>query len=65
VVLHVAQGAIASVEAEGHADEKIVGLGKLKLVDPMPMRYPLVTVEAGEAGVIRLEVESVNAETAG
>jgi len=65
VILRVTEGGIASIEADGYVDEKIVGLGKLKLVDPMPMRYPLVTVEAGEAGVIRLEIESVSSETTG
>ncbi|MEA3400114.1 MAG: DUF4962 domain-containing protein [Armatimonadota bacterium] len=54
--LQVEDGAIASIEAEGHVDEKIVGMGKLHLVDPMPMRYPLATVEADEQGVIRLQV---------
>lgn len=54
-VLRVTKGCILSVDPGGHRDEKIVGLGKLKLVDPMPMRYPFVTVRPLE-GELTIEV---------
>ncbi len=56
VTLVVEEGTMAAVEPEGYLDEKIVGLGKLHLVDPMPMRYPRITVEPTAGGVIRLRV---------
>jgi hypothetical protein len=54
--LTVERGSIGSVEPDGFVDEKIVGMGKLKLVDPLPKRYPLVTVEPDENGDIVVRV---------
>ncbi|MBI4531862.1 MAG: DUF4962 domain-containing protein [Candidatus Latescibacteria bacterium] len=51
-VLHVARGTILSIDPEGYHDAKIVGLGKLKLVDPTPMHYPLVTVRPDDGEMI-------------
>jgi len=56
VALMVEEGTVAAVEPEGYLDEKIVGMGKLHLVDPMPMRYPLITVEPNAEGAVRLRV---------
>lgn len=54
-VLRVTKGRILSLDPEGHRDEKIVGLGKLKLVDPMPISYPLIIVRPLE-GELAIEV---------
>jgi hypothetical protein len=51
-LLHVTKGGIQSIDPEGYHDEKIVGLGKLKLIDPTPMSYPLVTVRPHDGEVI-------------
>jgi hypothetical protein len=51
------KGALSSVAPEGYADEKIVGMGKLKCVDPMPMKYPLVTAMP-EGGALVIEVRT-------
>ncbi|MGD9496651.1 MAG: hypothetical protein AB7Y46_10135 [Armatimonadota bacterium] len=56
VVLRVVQGDIALVEPDGYLDEKVVGMGKLHLADPMPMRYPRITVEPNAEGVVHLQV---------
>ncbi len=51
--LVVTKGEIRFVDAEGHRDRKVVGMGRLELEDPMPMRYPLVTARPaeGELGI--------------
>jgi hypothetical protein len=41
--LEVIIGRIDAVDPQGQRDEKVVGLGKLKLVDPLPKIYPVVT----------------------
>ncbi|MCC6444772.1 MAG: DUF4962 domain-containing protein [Armatimonadetes bacterium] len=53
--LTVTKGTIVSLDPEGYRDEKIVGMGKLKLVDPMPTAYPLVTVRP-ENGELVVEI---------
>jgi len=54
--LRVTKGSIQSFDVDGHRDEKVVGMGKLKLIDPMPMRYPLITARP-EEGELRVEVQ--------
>ncbi|MBM3477345.1 MAG: DUF4962 domain-containing protein [Armatimonadetes bacterium] len=51
--LTVEQGRLISLEPDGYHDEKVVGLGLLRLKDPFPMSYPLIKAQP-EAG--RLEV---------
>ena len=43
------------MDPEGYRDEKIVGMGKLKLVDPTSMGYPLVTARP-DCGELVIEV---------
>ncbi len=50
--LHVVRGQISSLKPGGFHDEKVVGLGKLKLRDPMPTSYPLVTAQPAEGELI-------------
>jgi hypothetical protein len=52
--LQVKTGTLVSVDPKGYHDEKVVGMGKLRLVDPLPMTYPLVKAQPREK---RLEVE--------
>lgn len=52
--LEVKTGTLVSVDANGYHDEKVVGMGKLKLEDPLPMTYPLVKAQPRGR---RLEVE--------
>jgi hypothetical protein len=53
--LEVTHGALVSVEPDGYRDEKVVGLGLLRLKDPLPMAYPLVTARP-EGGDLVIEV---------
>ena len=53
--LRVTRGALNAWDPTGFNDEKIVGMGKLKCVDPMPMRYPLATA-LPEAGELMIEI---------
>lgn len=41
-VLEVSRGTIVALDPAGYHDEKVVGLGLLRLKDPLPMTYPLV-----------------------
>jgi hypothetical protein len=50
--LTVRRGTLLSLDPEGFRDEKIVGLGKLKLVDPMPTKYPLLTARPAEGEIV-------------
>ncbi|MFA6112187.1 MAG: hypothetical protein WDA75_25800 [Candidatus Latescibacterota bacterium] len=59
VSLEVKQGILVSVEPTGYHDEKVVGMGLLRLQDPMPMAYPLVRARPRDG---RLEVEVRTAE---
>ena len=45
---------LVSVDPNGYHDEKVVGMGQLRLVDPLPMTYPLVKAQPREQ---RIEVE--------
>jgi hypothetical protein len=53
----VTKGEIGSFAATGHRDEKVVGNGKLRLVDPMPMRYPLL-IARPDGGELVVEVHN-------
>jgi len=53
--LTVKTGAIVSLEATGYHDEKVVGMGLLRLKDPLPMVYPLMRAQP-EDGRIVIEV---------
>ncbi len=50
--LDVKQGAIVSLDPEGYHDEKVVGRGKLRLKDPLPMTYPLVTARPRDGRLV-------------
>lgn len=52
--LTVKRGRIVSVDPEGYHDEKVVGMGLLRLKDPLPMTYPLIKAQPEEG---RLEIE--------
>lgn len=54
--LRVVTGSIDSMDPTGHRDEKIVGMGKLKCVDPSPQHYPLIRVLADAAAEMRVEI---------
>ncbi len=54
-VLKVTRGEIESLEPLGYTEEKIVGMGKLKLPDPMPTTYPVITARPSD-GELRIEV---------
>ena len=51
-VLEVTQGTIVSLDPEGYHDEKVVGMGRLRLKDPSPTTYPLVTAEPQDGQLI-------------
>jgi len=52
--LAVTRGSLATIAPAGYHDEKVVGLGLLRLQDPAPMVYPLVRVRPDQG---RLEVQ--------
>jgi hypothetical protein len=52
--LEVKKGELVSLDPTGYHDEKVVGMGLLRLVDPLPMAYPLVKARPRDR---RLEVE--------
>ncbi len=54
--LEILGGAVTSVDPTGHEDIKIVGLGKLTLSDPAPLRYPLVEIGPDADGTICIEI---------
>jgi hypothetical protein len=53
----VKKGTLTKVDPEGYHDQKIVGMGLLKCVDPMPMTYPQVTASP-ENGELVIEVRT-------
>jgi hypothetical protein len=53
--LTVVKGNILSFEPDGYRDEIVVGMGKLKLVDPTPMAYPLVAARP-DGGELVIEI---------
>jgi hypothetical protein len=55
--VRVTKGVIVSFDPEGHRDEIIVGMGKLKCPDPMPRTHPLFTVRPRD-GELTIEVRT-------
>ncbi len=55
--LTVTRGRLVGFDPQGYHDEKVVGMGRLRLRDPLPMTYALITVEP-EDGVLLLTVQS-------
>jgi hypothetical protein len=53
--LEVKTGELVSVDQNGYHDEKVVGMGRLKLVDPLPMTYPLIRARP-QARHLKIEV---------
>lgn len=51
-VLEVKQGTIGSLDPEGYHDEKVVGMGLLRLKDPVPMTYPLVKAKPQDGRLV-------------
>ena len=51
-VLDVAQGTVVSLDPEGNHDRKIVGMGRLRLKDPLPTAYPLVTARPQDGRLV-------------
>ena len=51
-ILQLTRGTIVSFDPEGYHDEKIVGLGLLKLKDPMAVSYPLITARPENGQII-------------
>ena len=60
--LRVAKGDIISLDPQGYHDEKIVGMGKLKLVDPTPMAYPVV-IARPDQGELTIKVRAAQGQT--
>lgn len=50
--LRVTKGAVTSFDPQGYQSEKIVGMGKLKCLDPMPLKHPLVTAQPDQGEMI-------------
>lgn len=50
--LAVKRGTIVSVEMDGYHDEKVVGMGLLRLQDPLPMSYPLIRAQPAEGRLV-------------
>ncbi|MFA5865682.1 MAG: DUF4962 domain-containing protein [Phycisphaerae bacterium] len=50
--LEVERGTLDSLDPSGYRDEIVVGLGKLKLVDPHPTVYPLIKVSPASGKII-------------
>lgn len=55
--LSVVRGKLTSLKPGGYQDEKVVGLGKLKLRDPMPTTYPLLTAQPAD-GELVIEIQT-------
>lgn len=61
----VTRGRIVSAAPGGYYDEKVVGLGKLKCVDPLPKQYPLIVAEPDAAGELVIEVVTSSRQSLG
>ncbi len=55
--LRVVEGEITQYNPEGYTPIITVASGKIKLADPEPVKYPLVTVKPGTNGVATVEVQ--------
>lgn len=55
--LRVTRGRLTALKPGGFQDEKVVGLGKLKLRDPMPTSYPLITAQPAN-GELVIEIQA-------
>ena len=56
-VLRLFKGAIQSFDPQGHQSGKVVGMGKLKCVDPMPVKHPLIAARP-ERGELVLQIRA-------
>jgi len=50
--LTVQKGTIVLCDPEGYADEILVGMGKLKLFDPLDKKFPLIKVWPADNEII-------------
>lgn len=55
VEMRFTKGKLGKLEPEGYAPEHAVGNGKLKLIDPKPMKYPVVYV-APDQGELQIDI---------
>src|SRR5690606_37702031 len=58
VEMEVSTGTLAGVTAEALVPNHAVGNGRLALIDPMPMKYPLIEIAPDPEGRIRLEIRT-------
>ncbi len=56
-VLEITRGTLVKLDPEGYHDQKVVGMGLLKLKDPLPMTYPTVTASPAD-GELVIEVRT-------
>jgi hypothetical protein len=56
VTMRIRKGHILTVEPQAYAPLFATGFNKLKLVDPAPMKFTLVTLKPDEQGKLELEV---------
>ena len=61
VTLNMLKGIITRIEVDGHRPPHVVGMGKLFLVDPQPIQYPVIHV-VPENGIVEIEVRLPNTE---
>ena len=50
--LAVKRGTLVSLDPKGYHDEKVVGMGLLRLEDPLPMTYPLITAQPRDGQLV-------------
>ncbi|HJN18124.1 MAG TPA: DUF4962 domain-containing protein [Armatimonadota bacterium] len=50
--LEIREGTLAAFEPQGHEEELIVGMGLLKLADPMPTAYPLMRAQPEDGRLV-------------
>jgi hypothetical protein len=56
VTMRIRRGEILKVEPEAYAPLFATGFNKLKMVDPAPMKFTLVTLKPDQQGKLELEV---------
>ena len=59
----VTKGIVASVDPTGYVNKRMVGMGKLKCIDPVRSKYPLVLVRPDD-GEMELEVRASEPQAA-